>query len=114
MENKSRTNNKSKYNLYLEFKYKDIYIKTIFGNDFMKKNTYVNISQNFNTYEYSDKFSKITLNDQLKKTNFQKKSPLENSIFQFIKSLKEKNNKENLLLDSITYQLENIQYRLIK
>ena len=110
----SKTNNKSKYNLYLKFIYKNIHIKTLFGNDFKKKNTYINISQNFNRYEYSDTFSNIMLNKESKRINFQSKSPLENSILQFIRSFKNKNDTENPLLDNITYQLEKTQNQLIK
>ena len=54
------------------------------------------------------------MNKESKRINFQSKSPLENSIFQFIRSLKDKNNKENPLLDAITYQLEKTQNQLIK
>ena len=111
---KSRTNNKSKYNLYLKFIYKNIYIKALFGNDFKKKNTHISISQNFNRYEYLDSFSKIIRNKKTKEINFQSKNPLENSIFQFIRSFKNKNNKEEPLLDYITYQLEKTQNQLIK
>ena len=79
-----------------------------------KKNTYISISQNFNRYEYLDSFSKIIRNKKTKKINFQSKSPLENSIFQFIRSYKNKNSKDNPLIDYITYQLEKTQYKLIK
>ena len=79
-----------------------------------KKNTHISISQNINRYEYLDSFSKIIRNKKSKEINFQSKSPLENSIFQFIQSFKNKNNVENPLLDNITYQLEQTQYKLIK
>ena len=38
--------------------YPYIHIKTLFGNDFKKKNTHISISQNINRYEYLDSFSK--------------------------------------------------------
>tara|TARA_B100000929_G_scaffold281095_1_gene259721 strand:- start:133 stop:1029 length:897 start_codon:yes stop_codon:yes gene_type:complete len=110
----SKTNNKSKCNIYLKFKYKNIYIKALFGNDFKKKNTYISISQNFNRYEYRDSYSKIIQNKKTKEINFQSKSPLENSISQFIRSFKNKNDKKEPLLDYITYQLEKTQYKLTK
>ena len=84
-----------KYNIYLRFKYQNIYIYTLFGNDYKKKNTHVTISRGTDKFVYSDTSSNITMRNQSRINNFQNKSPLENSIGKFIKACEEKKSYEN-------------------
>jgi len=109
-----KSNNKMKYNIYLRFKYQNIYIYTLFGNDYKNKNTNVTISRGIDKFVYSDTSSNITMQNQSRINNFQNKSPLENSIGKFIKACEEKKSYENILLDIITYQLEKIQSQLFE
>ena len=107
-------NNASIYNVYLSFVYKNFIIKTFFGNNFAKKNTTVKILTTNKKYEYYDKYSYIYSEDNYQKLNFQKKTPLEKSIKQFVDSCNGVKIQQLENMSNITSQIERIQNKLNK
>ena len=96
--------NKNKKNIYLNFKNKNFEIYTLFGNNFEKKICRVEISQNNYKFTYTDKH----LITKKNKKNYQKCSPLENSVNHFINSCNRKLFFSEKINEKITLKLENI------
>ena len=99
-----QSSNKNKQNIYLNFKNKNFEIYTLFGNNFEKKICRVEISQNNYNFTYTDKH----LITKKNKKNYQKYSPLENSINHFINSCNKKVFFSEKINEKITLKLENI------
>tara|TARA_B100000029_G_scaffold511374_1_gene605263 strand:- start:9175 stop:10071 length:897 start_codon:yes stop_codon:yes gene_type:complete len=107
-----KNSNKKKINFSLNINYKNIIIDAFFGNNFKNKITEININKKNSQYIYKDKILITKNNNSFYKKNYQKISPLENSINQFIKSCKKNIYIHDKLHEKITYQLEKIQIKL--
>ena len=103
-----QSNYKNKQNIYLNFKNKNFDIYVLFGNNFEKKTCNVEITQNGNNFTYTDKYFISQKNNKKTKRNYQKFSPLENSINFFIKTCNKKLFYSEKINEKITLKLENI------
>ncbi len=105
--------NKTKANIYLKFKYKKTIIESHFGNNFKNKKMKIEIETKKNIYNYLDKYLIIkNLKKKIIKKNYQKKTPLENSVNNFLKSCNKKLPYRDLINDKITKNLENLENKL--
>ena len=105
--------NSQKCNYYLEFKYKNIIITSLFGNNFKRKITNIIVKQFKKTLIYKDKKLKIINNNNIKEKNYQKNLPLVNSIVHFISCCKINKYFNNKIHEEITEKLEKMQSKLI-
>ena len=101
-----------KINFALNINYKNILIDAFFGNNFKNKITEININKKNSQYIYKDKIIITKNKNSFYKKNYQKITPLENSINQFIKSCKKNIYVHDKLHEKITYQLEKTQNKL--
>lgn len=118
--NKYKTNNISilknhknnKINFLLKTKYKNFIVDAFFGNNFSRKITEISITQKKLKYVYKDKFLLIRNKILFNKKNYQTKTPLENSIDQFVKYCKKNKYYHDYLNEKITKELEKIKIKL--
>ena len=104
--------NKDKYNIYLNYLKNNYNIKILFGNNFSMKNIVVKMQSNNLRYTYLDSLSYIEDKITNQKINFEIKSPLENSISQFLSYCKFY--KQDLSMMNITKNLEYIKNKYLK